>query len=248
MTRVYVVIPTYDEVDNLVPLLDRAREALSACDPRPEAHLLIVDDASPDGTGILADHLARRCADVEVLHRPAKAGIAAAYVAGFRHALAAGADLVVQMDADLSHDPADLPRLVAAARTGADLVLGSRYVPGGRTAGWSPARKLLSRGGGLYAAFVLGLPVRDPTGGYKCWRAEALRALDLSAVASRGYAFQVETTYQTARRGAEIVELPITFREREHGRSKMSPAIAFEAVWRIPLLRATAATEVPVQT
>jgi dolichol-phosphate mannosyltransferase len=237
MTRVHVVIPTYNELDNLVPLLERARAAL------PRATILIVDDASPDGTGLLARELG-----AEVLHRPAKAGIAAAYVAGFRRALAAGADLVVQMDADLSHDPADLPRLIAAVRDGADLALGSRYVAGGRTVGWSPARKALSRGGGMYAAFILGLPVRDPTGGYKVWRAATLRALDLEALGSRGYAFQVETTYAAARLGCTIAEVPITFRERRHGHSKMSAAIAFEAMWRVPMLRAAATPGVPIET
>jgi dolichol-phosphate mannosyltransferase len=237
MTRVHVVIPTYNELDNLVPLLTRARAALATCSPPPRVRFLIVDDASPDGTGLLADDLARRHDDVDVLHRSAKDGIATAYIAGFARALGGGADLVVQMDADLSHDPADLPRLVAAARDGADLALGSRYVPGGRTVGWSPWRKALSRSGGVYAAFVLGLPVRDPTGGFKCFRAEALRALDLTTVACRGYAFQVEVTHQATRRGFEIAELPITFREREHGHSKMSAAIAAEALWRIPGMR-----------
>ena len=199
--------------------------------------MLVVDDGSPDGTGERADELARVHDDVRVHHRPGKGGLGGAYLAGFDIALAGGADLIVEMDADLSHDPADLPRLIEAARHGADVVLGSRYVEGGGVEGWSLHRRLLSRAGGRYAAAVLGLPFRDLTGGFKCFRAGALRALDGDLVHSRGYAFQIELTYHAARAGLEIAEIPIVFREREHGTSKMSPAIALEAMWRVPLMR-----------
>ena len=237
MTTVWVVVPTYDEVENLVPLLDGARAALATCVPAVRATFLVVDDASPDGTGALADALARLHPDVRVLHRPGKAGLASAYVAGFRVALDAGADLVVQMDADRSHDPADLPRLVAAARAGADVVLGSRYVAGGATEGWPVRRRLLSRLGGRYASAVLGLGVQDPTGGFKCFRAGVLRALDLDALAARGYAFQIEVTALAVRSGHRVVEVPITFRDRVAGTSKLSPLIVAEALWQVPALR-----------
>ena len=199
--------------------------------------MLVVDDASPDGTGELADELARAHDDVRVHHRPGKGGLGGAYLAGFDLALAGGADLIVEMDADLSHDPADLPRLIEAARHGADVVLGSRYVDGGGVEGWSLHRRLLSRAGGRYAAAVLGLPFSDLTGGFKCFRAGALRALDGDLVHSRGYAFQIELTYHATRAGLEIAEIPIVFHERRHGASKMSPAIALEAIWRVPLMR-----------
>jgi len=227
----WIVVPTYNEAANLGPLVRGVREAA------PEARMLVVDDNSPDGTGALADELAAADPHVEVLHRPGKAGLGLAYVNGFAHALRAGAGYVVEMDADLSHDPADLPRLIEAARHGADLVLGSRYLPGGGVEGWSLHRRLLSRAGGRYAAAVLGLPLTDLTGGFKCFRAGALRALDGDLVHSRGYAFQIELTYHAARAGLEVAEIPIVFREREHGTSKMSPAIALEALWRVPLMR-----------
>jgi dolichol-phosphate mannosyltransferase len=178
--------------------------------------------------------------DVHVLHRPAKAGLAAAYVAGFERALAEGADYVLEMDADFSHDPADLPRLLEAACAGADVVIGSRYARGGGVDGWSRDRQLLSRLGGLYARAVLGSAVRDLTGGFKCFRAEALRALGLEDLTAEGFAFQVETTYRAGRSGLRITELPIVFHERRAGRSKMSPAIAAEAIWRIPGIRLAA--------
>jgi dolichol-phosphate mannosyltransferase len=237
MTSVWVVIPTYNEADNLVPLIGRTRQALHDGGPELDVRFLVVDDDSPDGTGLLADDLGRRDGDVRALHRTAKCGLASAYVTGFTTALEAGADLVVQMDADFSHDPDDVPRLVAAARERADLALGSRYVPGGTTEGWPLQRRLLSRVGGTYASAVLGLDVRDPTGGFKCFRAGMLRALDLGAITSAGFAFQVETTLLAARHGARIEEVPITFRERIHGHSKMSAGIAFEAAWRVPALR-----------
>jgi dolichol-phosphate mannosyltransferase len=237
MTGVWIVLPTYDERENLPEVLDRARGALATCVPPVDATLLVVDDGSPDGTGELADRLAQASADVQVIHRSRKGGLAGAYLAGFARALASGADLVIEMDADLSHDPADLPRLVEAARAGADVVLGSRYVPGGGVVGWPWRRHVLSRAGGRYAATVLGVHVTDITGGFKCFRAGALRALLADAVDSRGYAFQIELTHRAARLGMAITEIPIVFRERERGQSKMSPAIAAEALWRIPLLR-----------
>jgi dolichol-phosphate mannosyltransferase len=237
MTTAWVVLPTYNERENLTTVVTLARSALATCDPPVSGAVLIVDDGSPDGTGELADQLAREHPDVRVLHRPRKGGLGGAYLAGFDRALAGGADLIIEMDADLSHDPADLPRLIEAARHGADVVLGSRYLPGGRVEGWSLHRRLLSRAGGRYAAAVLGLPFTDLTGGFKCFRAGALRALDGDLVHSRGYAFQIELTFHAARAGLEIAEIPIVFREREHGISKMSPAIALEAMWRVPLMR-----------
>jgi dolichol-phosphate mannosyltransferase len=237
MTSVWVVLPTFEERENLRLVVARTRAALAGCDPPVDGTVLVVDDASPDGTGELADELALVHRDVRVLHRARKGGLGGAYLAGFAQALAAGADLVVEMDADLSHDPADLPRLIATARAGADVVLGSRYVPGGGVDGWSRHRRALSRAGGRYAALVLGLPLSDLTGGFKCFRAGALRTLAGELVQSRGYAFQVEMTFHAARAGLEIAEVPIVFRERERGRSKMSPAIAFEALWKVPLMR-----------
>jgi dolichol-phosphate mannosyltransferase len=237
MTSLWVILPTYDERENLPIVVSRTLTALAACEPPVAPTILVVDDASPDGTGELADELARTCQEVRVLHRERKEGLGAAYLAGFDVALAHGADLVVEMDADLSHDPADLPRLIDAARHGADVVLGSRYVDGGAVEGWSWHRQLLSRAGGRYAAAVLGLQVSDLTGGFKCFRAGVLRHLDRERVRSRGYAFQIELTYQAAKAGLEIAEVPIVFRERSHGRSKMSPAIALEALWRVPLMR-----------
>jgi dolichol-phosphate mannosyltransferase len=237
MTTAWVVLPTYNERENLTTVVTLARAALACCEPPVAGTVLIVDDGSPDGTGELADQLAREHDDVRVLHRARKGGLGGAYLAGFDEALAAGADLVIEMDADLSHDPADLPRLIGAARAGADVVLGSRYVPGGGVEGWPLHRRLISRAGGRYAAIMLGLRLSDLTGGFKCFRAGALRALDPELVHSRGYAFQIELTFQAARAGLEIAEIPIVFRERELGRSKMSPAIALEALWRVPLLR-----------
>jgi dolichol-phosphate mannosyltransferase len=228
---VWVILPTYDEAANLEAVVGGVRAAL------PGARILVVDDHSRDGTAELADELARADARVDVIHRPAKAGIGRAYVAGFTAALAGGAELVVEMDADLSHDPGDLPRLVAAADDGADLVLGSRYVPGGGVEEWGLRRRTLSRFGCAYARRVLGVPVRDLTGGFKCFRASALRAIDYPTAGAQGYVFQVELTWRALRAGLTVVELPITFRERRHGRSKMSARIAREAVWRVPALR-----------
>jgi dolichol-phosphate mannosyltransferase len=229
-----VVIPTYNERENIAALVPR----LLALDPA--YRVLIVDDNSPDGTGKVADELAATHPDrVEVLHRPAKQGIGPAYVAGFRRALAGDAALIAEMDADLSHDPADLPRLVeAASRT--DLALGSRYLPGGRTVGWPLRRRFLSRFGGLYARVILGAPITDLTGGFKVFRREALAGLDLAALRSDGYAFQIETTYRLLRQGYSVVEVPIVFTDRVAGASKLSRRIVLEAmlvVWRLRFSR-----------
>jgi dolichol-phosphate mannosyltransferase len=227
----WLALPTYNEADNLEPLVEAALANLPA-----GARVLVVDDNSPDGTGEIADRLAARKERVEVLHRPRKEGLGPAYLAGFRKALEGGAGFVLEMDADFSHDPADLPRLLAAAET-ADLAIGSRYVPGGEVANWTSLRKAISRGGSAYARYVLGLPVRDLTGGFKCFRREVLEAIPLGEIGSRGYAFQVEMTYRAAKAGFKIVEIPICFRERRAGRSKMDGRIVAEAVWKVPLLR-----------
>jgi dolichol-phosphate mannosyltransferase len=247
MTTAWVVLPTYNERENLTTVVSLTRAALASCDPPVEGTVLIVDDGSPDGTGELADALALDHTDVRVLHRARKGGLGGAYLAGFDEALMAGADFIIEMDADLSHDPADLPRLIDAARDGADVVLGSRYVPGGGVEGWPLHRRLISRAGGRYAAIMLGLPLSDLTGGFKCFRAGGLRALDPDLVHSRGYAFQIELTFQAARAGLEIAEIPIVFRERQRGTSKMSAAIALEAMWRVPLLRVGALQALPAR-
>ena len=228
---VWIVVPTYNEADNVERLLAAVRAEL------PEARILVVDDASPDGTGAIADAFAARDPLVEVLHRPGKAGLGLAYVSGFARALAANAGYVIEMDADLSHDPRDLPRLIEPARAGADVVLGSRYARGGGVEDWDPLRRVLSRGGCRYARTVLGVGVRDLTGGFKCFRAAALEAIDFETVRSEGYAFQVELTYRALARGLRVEEVPITFRERRAGDSKMSARIALEAVWLVPALR-----------
>jgi dolichol-phosphate mannosyltransferase len=232
--RATVCLPTYNESENLEPMLRALATAL------PEGgRVLVVDDNSPDGTGELADRLAAELDFVDVVHRQRKEGLGPAYVAGFRRALAAGADLVLEMDCDFSHDPADVPRLISAAAD-ADLVLGSRYVRGGRIPSWGPLRRFISRGGCLYAQLLLGLRVRDLTGGFKCYRREVLERIDLDAIRSRGYAFQIEGTYRTLRAGFHVVEVPITFVDREEGGSKMSRAIVLEAIWKVPLLRLAA--------
>jgi dolichol-phosphate mannosyltransferase len=227
----WIVVPTYNEAANLEPLAAAVRAAA------PDAHLLVVDDASPDGTGRIADGLAAADDAVHVLHRPGKAGLGLAYVAGFAHALRAGAGYVIEMDADHSHDPGDVPRLLERAEAGADLVLGSRYVDGGGVADWDLLRRVISRGGCRYARTVLGVGVRDLTGGFKCFRAATLTAIDFETVRSEGYAFQVELTYRALARGLRVEELPITFRERTAGESKMSARIALEAMWLVPALR-----------
>ena len=227
----WLVLPTYNEAENVEPLVEAVRAKLP-----PGARVLIVDDSSPDGTGEIADRLAERHENVAVLHRPRKEGLGPAYIAGFREALAGGAGLVLEMDSDFSHDPAYLPRLLEEARR-ADVVLGSRYVAGGGVSDWGPLRRAISRGGSTYARLVLGLDVRDLTGGFKCFRREVLEAIDLDAISTRGYAFQVEMTYRAVRLGFEVVEVPIVFRERRVGTSKMDMGIVAEAVWRLPLLR-----------
>jgi dolichol-phosphate mannosyltransferase len=201
--------------------------------------VLVIDDNSPDGTGEIADRLAETDDKVHVLHRERKEGLGPAYLAGFRWALAAGAERIFEMDCDFSHDPADVPRLAAAANH-ADLVLGSRYVEGGGTRNWGLLRRFISRGGSLYAQALLQLGVRDLTGGFKCYRRQVLERIDLDAISSLGYAFQIETTYRAIREGFRVVEVPITFVDREVGGSKMSRSIVVEAVWKVPLLRARA--------
>ena len=228
-----MVLPTYNEADNLPPLVGAIRAAL---DGRPH-RILVVDDASPDGTGRVADALAREHAAVQVLHRPGKQGLGRAYVAGFSRALEQGAAYVAEMDADFSHDPGDLPRLLDMAIGGTDLVLGSRYVAGGGVVNWSPHRRAISRAGCWYAQAVLGVPVRDLTGGFKVFRASALEAIDYSTVRSQGYAFQVELSYRALKRGLHVAEAPIVFHERREGQSKMSGRIALEAIWLVPSLR-----------
>jgi dolichol-phosphate mannosyltransferase len=234
---VWLILPTYDEAASLPAVVAVARAALAAED----LHLLVVDDASPDGTGALAERLG-----AEVLHRPAKLGLGGAYVAGFAHALARGAELVGQLDADGSHDPAALPAMLALARRDADLVLGSRYVPGGGIVGWAALRRAVSRAGCAYARVVLRVPVRDLTGGMKVWRADALRAIEPATVRSQGYAFQVELTYRALLRGLRVTETPIVFRERAAGASKMTSRIALEAAWVVPALRSSSKPRLPI--
>jgi dolichol-phosphate mannosyltransferase len=232
--EIWVVIPTYDEAENVQPML---RAVLGVLDRSGlSGRVLVVDDGSPDGTADLAEAMARGDDRVAVLRRPAKEGIGPAYRAGFRRALAAGAALVVEMDCDFSHDPACIPALVDAARD-ADLVLGSRYVPGGGVERWGAARRAISRGGCWYARRVLGVEVRDLTGGFKCFRRGVLEALPLERVAGAGYVFQVEMTYRALLAGFRVVEVPITFTERAHGRSKMSRRIVLEAAVLVPGLR-----------
>ena len=228
-----LVLPTYDEAGNIEGIV----EAVLAKLPHT-ARVLIVDDNSPDGTGEIADRIAAREQRVATIHRPRKEGLGPAYIEGFRRALADGAELVLEMDADFSHDPAYLPRLLDAASR-ADLVIGSRYVAGGGVTDWGVARRLISRGGSAYARLVLGLSVRDLTGGFKCFRREVLEAIDLDTIRSRGYAFQVETTYRAIRLGFDVVEVPIVFRDRRAGSSKMGRSIVTEAIWRTPALRFT---------
>jgi dolichol-phosphate mannosyltransferase len=226
-----VCLPTYNESENLEPMVAHLSEVLGG-----DGVVLVIDDSSPDGTGAIADRLAMERSWVRVIHRPTKEGLGPAYLEGFRHALELGADLVLEMDCDFSHDPADVPRLIAAAE-GADLVIGSRYVPGGGTRNWGLVRRLISRGGSLYAQLLLGVPIRDLTGGFKCYRREVLETIDLDAIDSKGYAFQIETTYRALRAGFRAVEVPIVFADREVGGSKMSKAIVLEAVWKVPALR-----------
>jgi dolichol-phosphate mannosyltransferase len=230
------VVPTYNEIGNLPVLLERLLSGLRRTSGLGDFSLLVVDDGSPDGTGELADRMAADHPEVQVLHRTSKNGLGKAYLAGFKLALEHGATHVIQMDADLSHDPADVPDLLASARH-ADLVIGSRYVKGGATPDWTLNRRLLSRGGSLYARRFLGLPLRDLTGGFKCWRAEALRSIDLDAISSGGYVFQIEMTYRAVQAGARVAEMPIVFKDRTLGQSKMSGSIVREALLRVPQLR-----------
>jgi dolichol-phosphate mannosyltransferase len=225
-----VVLPTYNEADNLERLI------LALFDAAPQIGVLVVDDSSPDGTGEIADRLAAADARVSVLHRRVKEGLGPAYVAGFARALGEGADLVAQMDADFSHDPADLPRLLAATAH-ADLVLGSRYVEGGGVGEWGLLRRMISRGGSTYARAWLGVGIRDLTGGFKCYRREVLEAIRPGSVGALGYAFQVETTYRALAAGYRVTEIPIVFSDRRIGESKMSRAIVAEAAWRVPMMR-----------
>jgi dolichol-phosphate mannosyltransferase len=231
--RATVCLPTYNERENLEPIL----RALGDKDVR----VLVVDDSSPDGTGEIADRLAAELDFVDVLHRPQKQGLGPAYLAGFQRALADGAELVLEMDCDFSHSPDDVPRLLAAAAD-ADLVIGSRYVDGGSIGNWGALRRIISAGGSWYARTILGANVRDLTGGFKCYRRSVLETIDLDAVHSKGYAFQIETTYRALRAGFSVVEIPIHFVDRVEGGSKMSRAIVAEAVWKVPLLRAAALT------
>jgi dolichol-phosphate mannosyltransferase len=232
----WLILPTYNEAENVEPIALAAAEVLS--DAAGDGfRVLVVDDSSPDGTGAIADRLAAEHEWLEVLHRPWKNGIGPAYLAGFRYALERRAGFVMEMDSDFSHDPADLARLLEAVHAGADLALGSRYVPGGGVSDWGLLRRLISEGGSAYARLVLGLQVRDLTGGFKCFRREVLEAIHFEGVRSRGYAFQVELTYRAVRAGFRVVEVPITFRDRQRGKSKMSWRIAAEAMVLVPKLR-----------
>jgi dolichol-phosphate mannosyltransferase len=231
--RATVCLPTYNERENLEAML----RALGDVGVR----VLVVDDNSPDGTGRLADRFAEELDYVDVLHRPHKEGLGPAYIAGFRQALADGAELVLEMDCDFSHDPKDVPHLIAATDE-ADLAIGSRYVEGGEVADWGPLRRAISAAGSIYARILLSLQIRDLTAGFKCYRSEVLRTIDLDAIDSKGYAFQIETTYRALRSGFRVVEVPVRFADREVGGSKMSGAIVVEAIWKVPALRLQALT------
>src|SRR5919107_3438796 len=234
MPGAWLILPTYNEAENLDRIVRAALPRLAEASPEPR--VLVVDDGSPDGTGDIADRLATELPAVEVLHRTAKEGLGRAYLAGFERALASGADLVMEMDSDFSHDPADLPRLIAAAAD-ADLVLGSRYVPGGGVENWGLFRRALSRGGSLYARAILGVPVHDLTGGFKCFRRATLEGIDYLDTHADGYGFQIELTYRACKRGYRVREIPIVFRDRQAGTSKMTARIALEAIWKVPALR-----------
>jgi dolichol-phosphate mannosyltransferase len=232
----WLILPTYNEAENVRAIVLAAGEVLAAA--APEGYrVLVVDDGSPDGTGAIADGIAAEHDWMHVLHRTEKNGIGPAYLAGFRYALERDAGYLMEMDSDFSHDPADLARLLAAVRAGADLALGSRYVPGGGVRDWGLLRRFVSEGGSTYARLVLGLRVRDLTGGFKCFRREVLEAIHFDGVRSQGYAFQVELTYRAVQAGFRVEEVPIVFRDRQHGQSKMSWRIALEAMWLVPCLR-----------
>jgi dolichol-phosphate mannosyltransferase len=231
----WLILPTYNEAENLEAIVAAAGGVLASA-TADGFRVLVVDDGSPDGTGRMADALAAEREWLEVLHRTEKNGIGPAYLAGFRYALDRGAGYLMEMDSDFSHDPAYLPRLLDAART-ADLVIGSRYVSGGGVSDWGVVRRAISRGGSVYSRLVLGIEVHDLTGGFKCFRREVLEAIDLDSVEVRGYAFQVEMTYRAVQLGFKVVEVPIVFRDRRHGESKMDGAIVAEAVFQLPRLR-----------
>jgi dolichol-phosphate mannosyltransferase len=226
-----VCLPTYNEAENL-------EKMVRALGPH-DVGVLVIDDGSPDGTGEIADRLAAELDYVQVLHRAHKEGIGRAYIAGFEHVLAGDSELILEMDCDFSHDPADVPRLIAACEAGADLALGSRYVPGGGTRNWGLVRRVISWGGSFYARVLLGVRIRDLTGGFKCFRRRVLETLDLDAIESKGYAFQIETTYRALRQGFRVEEIPIVFVDRTEGTSKMSRSIVVEAMLKVPLLRFT---------
>jgi dolichol-phosphate mannosyltransferase len=228
MPNAVLCLPTYNERENLEPMIE-ALEPLGV-------HVLVIDDNSPDGTGEIADRLAARREWLAVLHRERKEGLGRAYVAGFREALRGDADYILEMDCDFSHDPADVPRLLAAAEAGADLALGSRYVPGGGTENWGLVRRLISRGASIYTRILL-MPIHDATGGFKCFRRHVLEAIELDTIDAAGYVFQIETTYRALRKGFGVVEVPIRFVDRREGQSKMSRAIVLEAIWKVPVLR-----------
>jgi len=231
--RALVCLPTYNERENLEPMVRALGEQLDTTRDR----VLVLDDNSPDGTGQIADDLAAELGWVDVLHRPCKAGLGPAYIAGFKHALAAGAELVLEIDCDFSHDPADVPRLIATCESGADVALGSRWVEGGGTVNWGTGRTIVSRGGSLYARLILGVGVRDLTGGFKCFRRAVLEQVDLDAIVAKGYGFQIETTYRALRAGFTVTEIPITFVDRRVGESKMDGSIVVEAMLQVPALR-----------
>ena len=232
MTNATVCLPTYNERENLEAMV-RALEPLGVS-------VLVIDDNSPDGTGEIADRLAGELGFVSILHRERKEGLGPAYIAGFRRALADGAELILELDCDFSHDPADIPRLIAACESGADLALGSRYVPGGGTENWGLGRRIVSWGGSFYARLLLGVGIHDLTGGFKCYRRHVLERIDLEAIGAKGYAFQIEITYRALRKGFRVVEVPIRFAERTAGRSKMSRSIVLEGIVNVPLLRLAA--------
>jgi dolichol-phosphate mannosyltransferase len=236
--RLVICLPTYNERANLEPVAHALGGVLAEVEAEPR--VFVIDDSSPDGTGELADQLSGELPFLSVLHRPRKEGLGPAYIAGFQWALQHGADRIVQMDADFSHDPADIPRLIAATEK-AGLALGSRYVEGGGTENWGAGRQAISRFGSFYARAILGVPVRDLTGGFKCWRREALEALPLDRIRTKGYAFQIETTFRAIRAGVEVAEVPIVFAERRSGGSKMTRGIVLEAAWKVPALRLRAA-------
>ena len=231
--RAMACLPTYNERENLEPMVRALGEQLDTTRDR----VLVIDDNSPDGTGALADALAAELGWVDVLHRPGKAGLGPAYIAGFERALAAGAALVWEIDCDFSHDPKDLPRLIAACEAGSDVALGSRWVAGGGTVNWGRGRTLVSRAGSFYARTILGVDVRDLTGGFKCFRRAVLERIDLDSIAAKGYGFQIETTYRALRAGFTVTEIPITFVDRRVGESKMSGSIVVEAMLQVPAMR-----------